>query len=130
MLDSKIDEKAFRRAIRQHAEKALGSQLDVLLLYGSRARGDANEESDTKDHEMHGVDTSRDTPSPRSLDEEFIRRAKKPSKAAAMAMLARGHSIAYLERDTPAGHVIRRHPDGRIELVKINLGIPKVSQAA
>lgn len=60
---------------------------------------------------------------PQALDEEFKRRARTPSAAAAMAMLARGQSISYREPDTPAGHVIRRHPDGRTEVVRIDLTV-------
>jgi len=64
---------------------------------------------------------------PQALDEEFKRRARKPSGAAAFAMLARGHAVTYRERDTPAGYVLRRHPDGRIETVKVDLGTPETS---
>lgn len=34
-------------------------------------------------------------------------------------MLAAGHSISYREDNTPEGCVIRKHPDGHRELVKI-----------
>ena len=74
-------------------------------------------------HEIH------DTPTPQSLDEEFKRRARKPSGAAAMATLARGRPITYRNNDTPPGHVIRKHPDGRTELVKVDLGAPRKSAA-
>ena len=59
---------------------------------------------------------------PQALDENFKRRAKKTSGDAARTMLARGRAVSYREKDTPAGYVIRKHPDGRIETVKIDLG--------
>lgn len=39
---------------------------------------------------------------------------------AARAHLAAGRAIAYREDDTPAGHVILEHPDGRRELVRVD----------
>ena len=38
---------------------------------------------------------------------------------AARAHLAAGRAITYLEPNTPPGHVIRRYPDGRRELVRV-----------
>ncbi len=82
---------------------------------------------------MTSIQQNRETTSinstraPQMLDEEFKRRARVPNGAAAMAMLARGHPVVYRENDTPAGHIIRRHPNGRTEVVKIDLTIPEKS---
>lgn len=46
---------------------------------------------------------------------------KAPNDEAASAMLARGRTVTYRERDTPPGHVIREHPDGSREIVRIDL---------
>ena len=57
--------------------------------------------------------------------EEFTRQfeaaLKAPNDDAARAMLARGRTISYRERDTPPGHVVREHPDGTRETVRIDL---------
>ncbi len=60
--------------------------------------------------------------SPQALDEGFKRRARQPSGEAAKRILARGRAVFYREGDTPPGHVVRRHPDGRTEIVRIDLG--------
>lgn len=66
---------------------------------------------------------ARDQPSsPQALDEEFKRRARRASGEAAEGLLARGRTVSYRAMDTPAGHVIQRHPDGRLETVRIDLG--------
>jgi hypothetical protein len=64
---------------------------------------------------------------PQTLDEEFKRRARKPSSAAASAMLARGRIVAYRDSDTPDGYVIRKHPNGRTETVKVVFEMPETS---
>ena len=46
---------------------------------------------------------------------------KSPSDEAALAMLARGRTVTYRERDPPPGHVIRERPDGTKDLVRIDL---------
>lgn len=46
---------------------------------------------------------------------------KQPSDEAARSMLARGRAVTYCERDTPSGYVIREHPDGTTETVRIDL---------
>ncbi|PXA84761.1 hypothetical protein DMC47_39025 [Nostoc sp. 3335mG] len=74
----------------------------------------------------YGIDSAS---TPQALDEEFKRRARKPSAAAASAMLARGRTVAYRNSDTPNGYVIRKHPDGRTETVKIDLEMPGTSTA-
>lgn len=56
------------------------------------------------------------------LEKMFEERAKKPSGLAAQRDLEAGHWISYRERDTPKGHVLRKYPSGRIEMVKVNLG--------
>lgn len=38
-------------------------------------------------------------------------------------LLSRGRVVSYREKDTPPGHVLRRHPDGRIETVKVDLSV-------
>ena len=59
---------------------------------------------------------------PDALDESFKRRSRIASRDAANGLLARGRAVSYRDKDTPAGHVMRRHPDGRIETVRIDLG--------
>lgn len=60
-------------------------------------------------------------PTPEALDEAFKRRARLTSRDAADGMLARGRMVSYREEGTPAGHVVRLYPDGRLETVKIDL---------
>lgn len=55
------------------------------------------------------------------FDAEFERSAKIDNGDAASAMLSRGRFIAYRERDTPAGHVVREYPDGTKTVVRISL---------
>ena len=70
------------------------------------------------------VHAAKDQPSsPQALDENFKRRSRHASGEAAEGLLARGRTVSYREKDTPAGHVIHRHPDGRIEIVLIDLGV-------
>ncbi|WP_375403015.1 hypothetical protein [uncultured Sphingomonas sp.] len=71
---------------------------------------------------MMNSDDAIDRLTPQALDENFKRRARLTSRDAADSLLARGRTVSYREQDTPAGHVVRRHPDGRIETVKIDLG--------
>ena len=69
-----------------------------------------------------------DRPTPQALDEHLKRRARLTNRDAADGLLARGRAVSYRENDTPAGHVIRRYPDGRIEIVKIDLGSAAAAQ--
>ncbi len=39
---------------------------------------------------------------------------------AAEEHLAAGRPVPYLDVDTPVGHVMRRYPDGRRELVRVD----------
>lgn len=55
------------------------------------------------------------------FDAAFDRALRAPSEEAARSMLARGRYVTYLERDTPAGHVVREYPDGTRNLVRIDL---------
>jgi hypothetical protein len=41
--------------------------------------------------------------------------------AVAREHLAAGHPIYYVERDTPAGLLIKRYPDGRRELIDVDV---------
>ncbi len=41
--------------------------------------------------------------------------------AAAREHLAAGHPVYYTERDTPPGLLVKRHPDGRRELVDVDV---------
>jgi hypothetical protein len=36
-------------------------------------------------------------------------------------LLKQGYSIVYREKDTPIGCVLREYPNGRIELVKVDM---------
>ena len=64
------------------------------------------------------------------LERRFEQRAKVPSDIEARRHLAAGRAIPFRERDTPPGHVLRMHPDGRVELVEVKLPQPKARQAA
>lgn len=39
---------------------------------------------------------------------------------AARAHLAAGRAVPYVDENTPPGHVVRRYPDGRRELVRVD----------
>ena len=51
---------------------------------------------------------------------EIEHAARHDDGAAAAGHLAAGRPIYYGEADTPAGHVIKEHPDGRRELVRFD----------
>lgn len=44
----------------------------------------------------------------------------RESGEAAQAHLDAGRAVPYLDDDTPPGHVMRRYPDGRRELVRVD----------
>ena len=67
------------------------------------------------------MSTNADAQTPEALDQRFKQRAHNPNGDAALARLAQGNPVTYRERSTPAGHVLRKHPDGRIELVRVDL---------
>jgi len=52
---------------------------------------------------------------------EFEREIAKEDDSASRALLAAGRPIHIRRADTPVGHVIRKHPNGREELVRIDL---------
>lgn len=54
------------------------------------------------------------------LQDDFDRLAREDDDSAATEMLASGIPIHIVRDDTPKGHVIRVHPDGREELVAID----------
>lgn len=54
------------------------------------------------------------------LAAEFDRTAAEDDGGAAAGMLARGRPIHIARDDTPSGHVIRVHPDGGEELVRVD----------
>lgn len=47
--------------------------------------------------------------------------ARNDDGAAARDHLAAGHPIYYCEADTPAGLVVKKHPNGQRELVRLDL---------
>jgi len=47
----------------------------------------------------------------------FLRALERSIDADAKAHLAAGASIVYREQTTPPGHIIRKYPDGRRELL-------------
>lgn len=74
---------------------------------------------------MNPCDAIDGSTTPQALDENFKRRARRDSGDAANRLLARGRTVSYREMDTPAGHVICKHPDGRVEIVRIDLELSK-----
>lgn len=69
---------------------------------------------------MRGI-TGSATPKTDNLALQLTTALKQPSDDAARAMLARGRSVTYRERDTPPGRVILEHPDGTKGIVTIDL---------
>ena len=55
-----------------------------------------------------------------SLEAEFDRAVREDDDTAAREILAAGHPIDTADDDTPVGHVVRIHPDGREELVRVD----------
>ena len=56
-----------------------------------------------------------------SFDAEFEHDIMQDDDSAAREILASGMPIHISRDDTPLGHVIRVHPDGREELVTVDL---------
>lgn len=46
--------------------------------------------------------------------------------AEARSHLAAGRPIVYSDSSTPEGHVIRKYPDGKLELVNYKTGTPQL----
>jgi len=57
---------------------------------------------------------------PGSLEADFERMVMEDDDSASQAMLAAGLPIHIANDDTPAGHVVRVHPDGRKELIRFD----------
>jgi len=55
-----------------------------------------------------------------SFEAEFDRAIAEDDDSAASEILGSGMPIHITRDDTPAGHVIRVHPDGREQLVKVD----------
>lgn len=55
------------------------------------------------------------------FETEFERAIMEDDDSAARAILASGRPIHISRADTPAGHVIRIYPDGREELIRVDL---------
>lgn len=55
-----------------------------------------------------------------SFEREFDQEIAKDDDGAARRRLAAGRSIHVVREDTPPGHVVRVHPDGREELVRVD----------
>lgn len=51
---------------------------------------------------------------------DLVAGVRRADGAAAQAHLAAGRPIYYAEDDTPAGLLVKEHPDGRRELVKFD----------
>jgi hypothetical protein len=56
----------------------------------------------------------------------FLHELERSNDAEAKAHLAAGASIVYREQTTPPGHIIRKYPDGRRELLHYVDGLPIV----
>lgn len=65
------------------------------------------------------------TLTPKQFEAEFLRNVREDDGTAADAMLAAGRPIHIRREDTPPGHVIRIYPDGREELIYVDLGPAK-----
>lgn len=55
------------------------------------------------------------------FEQEFLRHVREDDGAAAEAMLAAGKPIHIRRDDTPPSHVIRVHPNGKEELIHVDL---------
>ncbi len=59
------------------------------------------------------------------FEESFLRNIRKADGSAAKGMLHAGRPVHIRRTDTPPGHVIRIHPDGREELVLVDADYAK-----
>lgn len=55
-----------------------------------------------------------------SLEREFERLTRDDDDSAAREIWAAGMTVPIVRDDTPVGHVIHIHPDGREELVRVD----------
>ena len=55
-----------------------------------------------------------------AFEREFEEEIAKDDDSAARAMHAAGRPIHISREDTPPGHVVRIHPDGREELIRVD----------
>jgi len=56
-----------------------------------------------------------------AFEAEFDSEITKDDDSAARNILASGQAIHIAREDTPEGYVVRIHPDGREELVQVDL---------
>ena len=57
---------------------------------------------------------------PEAFDAELERELAKDDDSAAREIWASGAPVHIARDDTPRGHVVRVHPDGREELVRVD----------
>lgn len=71
---------------------------------------------------------------PAAIDEEFAaefeREIAQDDDTASRTLLAHGRPIHIRRADTPAGHVVRRYPSGREELIRFDEKGSKQGRAA
>lgn len=54
---------------------------------------------------------------PITSERDLVREFERQDSSAALENLAAGHPVVFREPHTPAGHVIRKYPNGRRELL-------------
>ncbi|EEQ2490346.1 hypothetical protein GSG79_004268 [Escherichia coli] len=63
---------------------------------------------------------------PITSERELVKEFERQDNSAVLENLAAGHPVVFREPNTPAGHVIRKYPDGRRELLRYERGTPIV----
>lgn len=73
------------------------------------------------DERMPNANETVDPPTPEvSFERSFLRNIQEEDGSAAREMLQAGRPVHIRRADTPPGHVIRIHPNGREELVHVD----------
>lgn len=67
------------------------------------------------------MDRQIENVSAEQFEADFDRSVRHDDDTASQALLAAGRPIHFRKPDTPPSHVVRKHPDGREELVHIDI---------
>ena len=65
---------------------------------------------------------------PLPYEDDLVRNSQSVVPATGQRELGKGRVIHVRLADTPPGHVVRKHPDGRTELVRVDMATGKMTR--